>query len=44
MVMIVVLVVWAVYGVLTLEAALDMYSLDVTPEGTIELLPQSNQP
>lgn len=30
-------IVWAVYGVLTLEAALDHYAIDVTPEGTIEL-------
>lgn len=44
LVMVAVLVVWAVYGVLTLEAALDMYSLDVTPEGTIEMTPQRNQP
>ncbi|MEQ9314779.1 MAG: phosphatase PAP2 family protein [Henriciella sp.] len=29
--------VWAVYGFLTLEVALDHYALDVTPEGTIEL-------
>lgn len=29
--------VWAVYSFLTLEVALDHYSLDVTPEGTIEL-------
>lgn len=32
--------VWAVYGFLTLEVALDHYALDVTPEGTIELEPE----
>ncbi|MEM5516751.1 phosphatase PAP2 family protein [Henriciella sp. AS95] len=29
--------VWAVYSFMTLEVALNHYSLDVTPEGTIEL-------
>ena len=32
--------VWSVYGVLAIEAALDMYAVDVTPEGTIELEPE----
>ena len=31
------LAVWVVYGALTLQAGLDMYAIDVTPEGTIEL-------
>jgi len=29
--------IWTVYGVLTIQAAFDMYAVDVTPEGTIEL-------
>ena len=39
LVSVVMLAIWAVYGVLTIEAALDMYALDVTPEGRIELEP-----
>ncbi|WP_300376330.1 phosphatase PAP2 family protein [Henriciella sp.] len=35
----VMLVIWAVYAILTLEAAMDLYAVDVTPEGTIELEP-----
>jgi membrane-associated phospholipid phosphatase len=37
--MLVMFAVWAVYGFVTLEVALDMYALDVTPEGTIEVEP-----
>lgn len=36
--------VWSVYGVLAIEAALDMYAVDVTPEGTIELEPEPLSP
>lgn len=32
-------VVWSVYGFITLEAGLDRYAIDVTPEGTIEVEP-----
>ncbi|WP_018146550.1 phosphatase PAP2 family protein [Henriciella marina] len=39
LVMVVMLAVWGVYGFITLEVALDMYALDVTPEGTIEVEP-----
>lgn len=38
------LAVWAVYGVLTIQAAFDMYAVDVTPEGTIELEDAPPQP
>lgn len=34
--------VWGVYGFITLEVALDMYALDVTPDGTIEVEPVEN--
>jgi undecaprenyl-diphosphatase len=37
--MVVMLAVWGVYGFITLEVALDMYALDVTPEGTIDVEP-----
>ncbi|WP_370235073.1 MULTISPECIES: phosphatase PAP2 family protein [Henriciella] len=33
------LAVWAVYGFLTLEVALDIYKIDVDPEGTIDIEP-----
>lgn len=33
--------VWTVYAALTVQAAFDMYAVDVTPEGTIELDPGS---
>ena len=34
---VVIMAIWTVYGVITIEAALDMYAVDVTPEGTIEV-------
>ena len=39
LVMIVMAAIWGVYGFVTLEVALDMYALDVTPQGTIEVEP-----
>lgn len=34
------LCVWAVYGFMTFEVAVDHYSLDVSPEGTIDVVPE----
>ncbi|WP_084396738.1 phosphatase PAP2 family protein [Henriciella aquimarina] len=33
----VMLAIWTVYAVVTIEAAMDLYAVDVSPEGTIEL-------
>ena len=38
-VLIATLAIWSVYGIFTIEAAFNMYAVDVTPEGRIELEP-----
>lgn len=43
LVMVVVVAVWSVYTFMTLDIARDMYALDVTPEGTIDVEP-ADQP
>ncbi|MEQ8558998.1 MAG: phosphatase PAP2 family protein [Henriciella sp.] len=39
LVTVVMLAIWGVYGVFTIQAALDMYAVDLTPEGAIEMQP-----